>query len=161
MFFDHMIDNGCRMGFCIGYVPSAKDADLALVPTEEEHKRFRKHILKIQREKRLLLVHLPDDEYRETGSCMSAGRGFVHVNAQGYVEPCPFSHFASYTIREKSLEETLRTPLFAHIRDHADLLTQPRMGCALFEHQEELEKVAEKLGARSTESPIIIKEVQK
>ena len=160
-FFDRMIGQGCRMGFCIGFVPSAKDADLALVRTEEEYKKFRKHILKIQKEKQILLVHLPDDEYRETGSCMAAGRGFVHVNAQGYVEPCPFSHFASFTVRENSLEETLRTPLFAHIREHSNLLTQPRMGCALFEHRKELEKVAEKLGARSTESPVPMEEVSK
>ena len=151
-FYDDMIQRGCRMGFCIGYVPSAKDADMALIPTPEEHAGFRSRILKIQKEKRLLLVQLPDDEYRETGSCMAAGRGFIHVNAQGYVEPCPFSHFASDTIREISLEEALKTPFFKHIRDHADLLTQPRLGCALFEHQEELEKVAERLGAQWTEN---------
>lgn len=158
LFFDYMIEQGCRMGFCIGFVPSSKDADQKLVPTWEELKEFRRHILKIQKEKRLLLVHLPDDEFRETGSCMAAGRGFVHVNAQGWVEPCPFSHFASHTVCENSLEEALRTPLFAYIRDHEELLIQPRMGCALFEHQEELEKVAEKLGARSTESPVVMKE---
>jgi MoaA/NifB/PqqE/SkfB family radical SAM enzyme len=152
-FFDDMIGRGCRIGFCIGYVPSARDADFEWIPTPEEHARFRNHILQIQRRKRLLLVHLPDDEYKETGSCMAAGRGFIHVNAQGYVEPCPFSHFASFTVRDKSLEASLRTPLFAHIRDHSELLTQPRMGCALYEHREELEKAAEKLGARSTEIP--------
>jgi MoaA/NifB/PqqE/SkfB family radical SAM enzyme len=150
-FFDDMISRGCRIGFCIGYVPSARDADFEWIPTPEEHARFRNHVLQIQKRKRLLLVHLPDDEYKETGSCMAAGRGFIHVNAQGYVEPCPFSHYASFTVREKSLEESLRTPLFAHIRDHSELLTQPRMGCALYEHRMELEKVAETLGARSTE----------
>jgi len=73
-FYDDMIKRGCRIGFCLGYVPSARDADMALILTPEEHAGFRNRFLKFQREKRILLVHLPDDEYRETGSCMAAGR---------------------------------------------------------------------------------------
>ena len=153
-FIDEMIERGCRMGFLADYVPMGSRADPDLVPTEEEQVWLRERVLDMERRAPIFLVRLPDDEYAATGSCMAAGRGFLHVNAQGYVEPCPFAHLASDTVREKPLKEVLRAPLFAHIREHSDLLTRPHMGCALFEHRAALEQVAEELGARRTDGDL-------
>jgi len=149
-FYDDLIRRGCRIGFCIGYVPSGVNADFDLVPTPKEQEEFRQRILDFQARKQLLLVHMPDDEY-EQGVCMAAGRGFLHVNAQGFVEPCPFAHLASHSLRTHSLLECLKAPLFSCIREHSELLRPPRMGCALFEHRKELEVIAKEVGAKSTE----------
>ena len=150
-FIDEMVARGCRIGFLGDYVPVGSRADRTLAPTAEEQLWLRERLTKIERRAPIFLMHMPDDEYAVAGSCMAAGRGFLHVNAQGYVEPCPFSHLASDTVREKPLKEVLRAPLFAYIRDHPELLTQPHMGCALFEHRAELEQVAEELGAHQTD----------
>ena len=40
---------------------------------------------------RALFFNVPGDE-KDVGDCLSAGRGFVHVSAEGDLEPC---HFAS------------------------------------------------------------------
>jgi MoaA/NifB/PqqE/SkfB family radical SAM enzyme len=83
---------------------------------------------------------------------MAAGRGFVHINAQGFVEPCPFSHIATDSVQEVTLKKALTSPLFSAIRDHAVLLRKPLEGCALFEHRDELSHIICKTGAMSTEA---------
>ncbi len=151
-FYDDLIHRGCRIGLCVGFVPSAGKADKALVPSEEEQIIFRKAICRIRKKKRIVLLHMPDDEYEQGGSCMAAGRGFVHINAQGFVEPCPFSHIATDSVASVSLKKALSSPLFSSIRDHALLLQKPLEGCALFEHREELSQIIDETGAMSTET---------
>ena len=115
-FIDSMVRRGCRIGYYIGYVPCGSHAPHDLILAEGERTWFRRQAVEFQRNKPLLIVHLPDDEYDIGGTCMAAGRGFLHVNAQGYVEPCPFSHMATDSIRSVSLVEALRSPLFSFIR---------------------------------------------
>jgi hypothetical protein len=51
-----------------------------------------------------------------TNGCIAGGRKYLHITASGDVEPCVFCHFASDNIKEKSLLETLNSPLFREIR---------------------------------------------
>ena len=150
-FVDSMIRRGCRIGYYIGYVPCGRHAPRDLVPTDSERAWFRNRAVGFQRRKPLLVVHLPDDEYDIGGTCMAAGRGFLHVNAQGYVEPCPFSHMATDSIRDVSLLSAFRSPLFSFIRRRPELRGRPRLGCALYENREKLMAAADGLGAFSTE----------
>jgi MoaA/NifB/PqqE/SkfB family radical SAM enzyme len=150
-FLDGMISRGCRMGYFVGYVPCGEKAPLDLVPEAGEQRWFRQRVRCFQENKRILLIHMPDDEYEIAGSCMAAARGFLHINAQGYVEPCPFAHFATDTVRAVSLREALQSPLFSYIRSRDYLLTKPHLGCALYENRKKLMAAAAGLGAISTE----------
>jgi MoaA/NifB/PqqE/SkfB family radical SAM enzyme len=152
-YYDTLLALGCRIGFLVNYVPSSNNADRGNVPTAEEQVNVRKHIVTMQRTKRLILIHMPDDEFQNSGSCMAAGAGFVHINAQGFVEPCPFSHFATHSIRNATLKEALQSPFFAHIRNSSGLLQRPHLGCSLFEHREEVAEIAVRLGAQTTDRP--------
>jgi MoaA/NifB/PqqE/SkfB family radical SAM enzyme len=82
-----------------------------------------------------LFVNLPDDE-KEFGGCLSAGRGFVHISAQGDVEPCPFAPYSDRSLREMSLKEALQSPFLTAVRENADHLKEGRGGCALWMHRE-------------------------
>ncbi|MBU1077211.1 MAG: radical SAM protein [Spirochaetes bacterium] len=150
-FIDSMISKGCRMGFYVAYVPSAKKADLLQVPEKEEQALFRKQVKKFHKDKKIILVHLPDDEYEVGGSCMAAGKGFLHINAQGDIEPCPFAHLAADSLRTSSLRDAVQSKFFKHIRENQDLLQKPHLGCALFERREELKRIAVRMGAKPTE----------
>lgn len=152
-FIDGLISRGCGFGYFVGYVPSARDGDLDLVPAAGEQTAFRQRVKDYQRDKRVILVQMPEDEYEIGGLCMAAGRGFVHVNALGQVEPCPFAHWAADSIRTGSLRAALASPWLARIRERTDLLGPTHQGCALYEHRTELEKVARETGARPTELP--------
>jgi MoaA/NifB/PqqE/SkfB family radical SAM enzyme len=150
-FIDDMIDRGCKMGYYVNYVPCVKGAPFDLVPGIERQTWFHEQIIVFQQNKRIVLVHMPDDEYTIGGSCMAAGRGFLHINAQGFVEPCPFSHIATHTVRTASLKECLQSDLFSYIRGRPELLRKPRLGCALYENRDKLLKAAKELGAVETE----------
>jgi MoaA/NifB/PqqE/SkfB family radical SAM enzyme len=94
---------------------------------------------------------MADDEYEQGGACMAAGRGFVHINAQGDVEPCPFAHFATHSVRTHSLQDALAAPMFAHIRGRPELSAKPSQGCALVEHRKILADAMSQFGVRNTE----------
>jgi MoaA/NifB/PqqE/SkfB family radical SAM enzyme len=152
-FLDGMIARGCRFGYFVGYVPSARDGQPELVPEPQAQADFRQRVKLFQNQKRIILVQMPEDEYEISGMCMAAGRGFVHVNALGQVEPCPFAHWASDSIRDHSLKAVLAAPWLAALRERKDLLGPTRLGCALFEHRTELEQMSRQWGANPTERP--------
>lgn len=150
-FIDDMIGRGCKMGYYVNYVPCVKNARANLVPELRRQTWFHEQVVRFQQSKRIVLVHMPDDEYAIGGTCMAAGRGFLHINAQGYVEPCPFSHIATHTLRTASLKECLKSDLFSYIRGRPELLKKPKLGCALYENRVTLLKAAKDLGAVETE----------
>jgi MoaA/NifB/PqqE/SkfB family radical SAM enzyme len=87
-----------------------------------------------------LFFAFPGDE-EQYGGCLAAGRGFIHVNPLGNVEPCPFAPYADANINEVSLREALSSELLATIRKSHHLLTETSGGCALGQNKEWLAKV--------------------
>ena len=150
-FLDDMIGRGCRIGYFVGYVPADPNTASDWIPDPEEQQAFRRRIEDFRRRKRIMIIHMPDDEYAMSGSCMAAGRGFLHVNAQGWVEPCPFAHVAADSVREGGLHKALASGFLATVRDYPGLAEKPRLGCALYEHREDLRGLAEAAGAKPTE----------
>jgi MoaA/NifB/PqqE/SkfB family radical SAM enzyme len=69
------------------------------------------------------------------GGCLAAGRGFVHINAYGDVEPCPFSPYSDSSLTVMSLEQALASRLFRAIRD-SDTLDEADGRCALWKRRE-------------------------
>jgi radical SAM protein with 4Fe4S-binding SPASM domain len=84
---------------------------------------------------------------------MPVSNGSIHVNTQGYVEPCPFAHFARENIRENSFKEILNSPFLKAVRSHPTLLKRDSTcyGCSLAGKPELLAEVAQQTGAQSTD----------
>ena len=51
-----------------------------------------------------------------SGGCIAAGRRFLHINANGDVEPCAFIHYSNINIHNSSVIEALSQPLFMEYR---------------------------------------------
>lgn len=51
------------------------------------------------------------------GGCIAGGRTYLHINANGDVDPCVFIHYSDSNIREKTLLETMKSPLFMAYHD--------------------------------------------
>lgn len=149
-FIDEMIAQGCTAGFFNDLIPVKRD-DFALLPDQAAAKQFRHSLKRWRQSKPILLVHLPDDEYDAQGYCRAVRGGSMHVNAQGFVEPCPFAHVARENIEESSFEQILRSPFLAAIRQHPTVLKHGVVGCALVSNREELKKIARQYQARGTE----------
>ncbi len=150
-FIGGMVERGCALGFYTEYIPIGSAARWELVLKDEEREQFRERILEIRRSKPIMAVHLPDDEYGTDGKCMGVMGGCVHINAQGYVEPCPFTHLASDNIREKALDQVFRSQFLAQIRSSNATCRRGRLGCALFENLEIVQDIAANTGAKPTD----------
>jgi MoaA/NifB/PqqE/SkfB family radical SAM enzyme len=152
-FTDEMIQRGCTLGFHTEYVPIGSGADMADVLTDDERAEFRRRVLGLRRTRPLLLMHLPDDEYSVDGRCQGVAGGSVHINSQGFAEPCPFCHYASDSISDKSLEDIISSPFLAALRSSDAILRRTCIGCALVENAHMVKEIGARTGARSTDCP--------
>ncbi|MFR7502941.1 MAG: SPASM domain-containing protein [Faecalibacterium sp.] len=55
------------------------------------------------------------------GGCIAGGRNYCHINPNGDVEPCVFIHYSGANIREVSLLDALKQPLFMAYREDSPL----------------------------------------
>ena len=77
-----------------------------------------------------------------------AGRGFFHINSHGGAEPCPFSPYSDVNVRNTSLRDAIRSPLFMALQSGDILMDDHDGGCVLYEKRDLVEKLMrEKPGA--------------
>lgn len=94
-----------------------------------------------------------DAEY--VGGCIAGGRRYLHINANGDVDPCVFIHYSDSNIRKKSLLDCLRGPLFMAYHDGQPFNDNMLRPCPMLENPEKLREMVARTGTRSTdpESP--------
>ena len=85
------------------------------------------------------------------GGCIAGGRNYCHINPKGDVEPCVFIHYSGANIREKSLLECLKQPLFMAYRDNQPFNENMLRPCPMLENPEILQKMVHETGAHSTD----------
>ena len=129
-FIRSLVDAGVRIVFFVEYTPVEPGTE-ALALSERQREVLRRRVNDFHAERRALFVAFPGDE-EQYGGCLAAGRGFIHVDPQGRLEPCPFAPFSDASVRETPLAEALGSPLLAAIRGNHDRLTETRGGCALW-----------------------------
>ncbi len=133
-FIEGLVKEGCRLFFFVEYTPVSKDTEKWLLTDAQ-----RKKILEVRDSLRsrfpALFIAIPGDE-EEIGGCLSAGVGFVHVNAAGDVEPCPFAPYSDSSLRDMSLKDALQSPFLKKIRENHGRLREAQGGCALWVERE-------------------------
>ncbi len=90
-----------------------------------------------------------DAEY--VGGCIAGGRRYLHINANGDVDPCVFIHYSDSNIREKSLLECLQSPMFMAYHDNQPFNENMLRPCPMLENPEFIEKMVHETGAHSTD----------
>ena len=105
------------------------------VITDEQRTRMASLIQTFRSKYPALFISVPGDE-KDFGGCLSAGRGFVHVSAEGDLEPCPFSPYSDTNLHDRSLEEALRSNFLRSIRENNQLGKETGGSCALFAQRE-------------------------
>ncbi len=139
---ERLVALGSRAFFFVEYVPIQEDSE-GLVLTEEQKREMIKLVADFRQNVRALFVMLPGDE-TEFGGCLAAGRGFIHVNADGNVEPCPFAPYSDTDVREGSLKQALGSKLLAAIRERHQDLKETKGGCALWAQREWVKTLVQK-----------------
>ena len=141
-FLDSLMDEGCKLVIFIEFVPVTEEAR-HLAPGDAERAYMAKALDDLrQHYDESVLLSFPGDEL-SLGGCMAAGREFFHINSHGGAEPCPFSPYSDVNIKETSLKEAIRSPLFLALQDEGVLGGPHVGGCVLYEKREEVERLME------------------
>lgn len=139
-FFANLCGMGCKALIFVEYVPVASETE-ELAPTDGERAILDQNLAKLGSEyKDVILLSFPGDE-KLTGGCLSAGRGFFHISANGKAEPCPFSPYSDTNIKDCTLLEALDSPLFKKLKESEILLEEHSGGCLLFKKETEVLKM--------------------
>lgn len=137
---------GSSLFFLVEYVPQS-ESDLELCLSDEQKARLQSRLEIVRKQIPAMFISLPGDESRY-GGCLAAGRGFVHVAADGSLEPCPFAPYSDINITKLPLKEALQSKFLNRIRKSHHLLTEAKGGCALWENRQWVEKQMKREMAR-------------
>lgn len=133
-FVSELNAGGARLFFFVEYVPVQPGTE-ALCLNDAQRAEMKASAAALRADLPGLFIVFPGDE-EESGGCLAAGRGFVHIGPSGRVEPCPFAPVSDASIRDSSLREALGSSLLRAIRDNHDRLRETSSGCALWENRE-------------------------
>ena len=138
-FLKSLVDMGCKLFFFLEYTPIKEDTEDWILTDDQ-----RKQLTQIRDELRstfnALFITVPGDE-EEIGGCMSAGKGFIHINAEGDVEPCPFAPYSDTNLNKSTLKEALQSEFLKKIRQNHEHLSETEGGCALWIKREWVKSV--------------------
>ena len=152
-FLDMVIEKGVRFAWYFHYMPVGNDAstDLLLRPDEREYMFHRiREIRNFEGGKPIFAMDFQNDgEF--VGGCVAGGREYCHINPNGDVEPCVFVHYSSANIREKSLLECLKQPIFMKYKEEQPFNENHLRPCPLLENPEKLREIVRETGAKSTD----------
>ena len=149
-FFDEMIDYGASFAWFFHYMPVGNDAVPELMPNPQQREQMYHRIREFRGSKALFTLDFQNDaEY--VGGCIAGGRNYLHINANGDVDPCVFIHYSDSNIREKRLLDCLRSPLFMAYHDGQPFNENMLRPCPMLENPEKLRAMVERTGAHSTD----------
>ena len=152
-FLDMIIEKGCRYAWYFHYMPVGNDAAPELMPTKEQREYAYHRIREIRgREggKPIFTFDFQNDgEY--VGGCIAGGRNYCHINPNGDVEPCVFIHYSSANIKEVSLLDALKQPIFMEYKKGQPFNENHLRPCPMLENPEKLVEMVKRTGAKSTD----------
>ena len=152
-FLDMLIEKGSRFIWYFHYMPVGNDAAIDLLPTSEQREYMYHRVREIrglEGGKPIFAIDFQNDgEY--VGGCIAGGRNYLHINPNGDVEPCVFIHYSSANIKEVTLLEALKQPLFMAYRDNQPFNNNHLRPCPMLENPEYLRNMVKKCNAKSTD----------
>ncbi len=149
-YIDFLIDNGGLFCWFFTYMPVGKDAVPELMVSAEQRKRAYDLIRKARNEKPMFLMDFWNDgEYVQ--GCVAGGRHYLHINANGDVEPCAFVHYSNVNIKDVSLIDALKSPLFMEYYKGQPWNKNHLRPCPILDNPDKIVEAVERSGAHSTE----------
>ena len=149
-YFDSMIAMGAKFAWFFTYMPIGADAVPELIATAEQRKFMYEQLQRFRKSKPIFTIDFWNDG-DAVGGCVAAGRGYLHINANGDVEPCAFIHYSDSNIREKSLLEAYQAPLFQAYRKAQPFNENMLRPCPVLDNPGALTKIVDLSKAKSTD----------
>ena len=149
-YFDQMVAWGAKFCWLFTYMPVGNEAVPELMVTDEQRAFMYQQVRKFRDTKPLFTLDFWNDgEY--AGGCVAGGRRYLHINANGDIEPCAFVHYSDSSIYEKSILEALKSPLFMKYREGQPFNENHLRPCPLLDNPEKLVSIVEQSRAHSTD----------
>lgn len=149
-FYDRLIELGVYFIWYFHYMPVGNDATPELLPTPEQRREMYRRLRSFRSTKPLFAMDFQNDaDY--VGGCIAGGRRYLHINANGDVDPCVFIHYSNANIRRQSLLDALRSPIFMAYHDAQPFNDNMLRPCPMLENPQLLRRIVAETGARSTD----------
>lgn len=152
-FLDLIIEKGCRFTWYFHYMPVGNDAAPELMPTREQREYMYHRVREIRAKEGGKPIYAMDfqNDGEYVRGCIAGGRIYCHINPNGDVEPCVFIHYSNANIREKSLLDCFRQPIFQAYRRNQPFNENHLRPCPMLENPKYLKQMVEETGAVSTD----------
>ena len=149
-YFDQMVAWGAKFCWFFTYMPVGSAAVPELTVSAEQRAWMYERVRAFRNTKPLFTLDFWNDgEYSQ--GCLAGGRRYLHINANGDIEPCAFIHYSDSNIHEKTILQALQSPLFiGYYRNQPFNVNHPRP-CPMLDNPDALVALVEDSGAHSTD----------
>jgi len=149
-YFDYMIDKGSMFAWFFTYIPVGVNAVPELMATPDQRKYMYHQIRAFRKTKPIFTMDFWNDGEFVNG-CIAGGRSYVHINANGDIEPCAFIHYSDANIHDKTLLEAYQSPLFMQYKQNQPFNKNMLRPCPLLDNAYKLAEMVNKTAAKSTD----------
>lgn len=152
-FIDKMVQNGAKFGAWFNFMPVGHDASAELIPTPKQRAYMYSWVKKMRDKhegKPIFIMDFQNDG-EHVGGCIAGGRHYFHINSHGDMEPCVFIHFSDSNIREKTILEALKSPLFMAYYHNQPFNDNHLRPCPMLENPDLLRKMIKQTKAQSSD----------
>jgi MoaA/NifB/PqqE/SkfB family radical SAM enzyme len=139
---DMLLEKGIVAQMYFLYIPVNGQGDINLMVTPEQRNHLRKQVMHFRRAKPMFILDFWNDGPHVRG-CIAGGRRYFHINANGDVEPCVYTHVAMHNIKDVSLTEALNSPLFRAIRKRQPMNENQLRPCMIIDNPHIFREVIE------------------
>lgn len=129
-FIHSLINQGVIYLWYYIYRPAGENASTGLCLSEEEIRRLRSFIVDARTKFDMVII----DAYWDAegrGLCPAASGLSHHINASGYIEPCPVVQFAADNVRDGQLADLYKNSGF--LRNFREAIPAKTSGCILMD----------------------------
>lgn len=159
-YIDDMVAKGAKFAWFFTYMPVGTGAVPELLATAQQREYMYHQIREFRKTKPIFTMDFWNDgEY--VNGCIAGGRCYLHINANGDIEPCAFIHYSDTNIHESTLLQAYKNPLFMQYRQNQPFNSNLLRPCPLLDNPGRLTEMVEKASAKSTDmqSPENVREL--
>jgi len=139
---DMLLEKGIVAQMYFLYLPVNGKGDINLMVTPEQRNHLRKQVMHFRATKPMFILDFWNDGPHVQG-CIAGGRRYFHINANGDVEPCVYTHIATHNIKNVSLADALDSPLFRAIRKRQPMNENQLRPCMIIDNPHIFREVIE------------------
>jgi len=148
-FVDMCIEKGCMVMWYFQYIPIGRAPSLEIMPTPAQRDWLRRRVKEIRDSRPIFIGDFWNDGPYVKG-CIAGGREYLHINANGDIEPCVFCHFAVDNIKNVSLRDAINSPFMKRIRSRQPYRENLLTPCMIIDAPHVLREVVRESGAHPT-----------